>query len=982
MADGYRDYGSGVSESPLPISSGGAFSGDGRAYESLVVQADAPVIDWEMNLRSQIGSDYGLRRAAQRWMTSSWLGGDFLERSDPSGSYSYPAATAGNEGKFFVVADDVVMNGWVVRVEYSGTTSSGQNVVTLPSPPSSGTRTDLVLLEVWRALIKAAPEVANKSSTGLILRNGNVKAPDAVNLTDDLIDPNYGVESNARVQVQYRLRVVSGVNIASYIDGIDDPVVVANSVSDFTGPGADGSPTVYGYSVSDGDKGLWVAGLGNSTSAAALGTVDGLMYAQPVCAVMRRNSTAFNRSSNMNGAGLIASGTSGRPDGLFADQVVASDVVDLRRFCTSDFEEVLEKAFQQVLDNSVSTHGAVSALGTVGTSCLFRDDIGNSGHVGNPDGVRRYFGDRGHTDLVAAVHFFGGLPETTVSFTLSSLRLPWNGAGTNVLAQAPTGTNIAYLSGLRIVTASGDYDMFDASSPFYASKVQYTTTVSGVDTVIVTLSSPASSGSAVSVYAELALEYQPGHGLSKNVLSGLQLWAATAGVPAWMDISSWASTSDAGRKSVPDAATTAYDGSQQWVDPGHREQALRHRTNGSQSATLRSVLTPAVVVGTNTLANADTSASFTLKVRDAPGDPFSTVTVTAGPSVLKTTVRDDLNSQFALNALSLTASVVGVNQIKISGTSYVEVGSVGSGSTLNSALGLSAGGQSSGSSAVVLPERLTGDPVTVNDGVNAPYQTTSYTVNTAFTVIELDFPVASGTSVGVTYAAYRPAPIISSTNAYNSFYRSRAVQSLLPPAGTQTLRLVPKAIGRSMAVIAVGPGSPDSPFPFSAPGDQVAVGALPAPDFPESLLDGPANLALENLVADTGFVQLSPYVPYSPSPGQVTLYRDAADAVTDAEGRNFWPRSDSGSTTVYSPSVLAQGLLRGRRHKTAYPVLMELKDDVPTIGQKGMLVLVVFSSWSDYDPENSILLSPTPGSSAAAVFRVRGNALSPRRPTY
>ncbi len=114
----------------------------------------------------------------------------------------------------------------------------------------------------------------------------------------------------------------------------------------------------------------------------------------------------------------------------------------------------------------------------------------------------------------------------------------------------------------------------------------------------------------------------------------------------------------------------------------------------------------------------------------------------------------------------------------------------------------------------------------------------------------------------------------------------------------------------------------------------------------------------------------------------VTLYRSGSDTVTDAEGRNFWPKSDSGSPSVYSPTVYAQELSYGRRHKTAYPVLMELKEDYPSVGQKGMLVLVVFSSWSSYDPYNEIVLTQTAGDSAAAVYRVRGNALSPRRPAY
>ncbi len=980
MAEGYRNYGPGVSESPQPLTSGGAFSGDSRSYESVIVQSDAPVIDWEMNLRGQVGSDYGLRLAAQRWMTSCFLGGDFLEAAGPTGSFSYPAATVGNQNEFTVLADNALINGWNLRIEYSGTSTQGQNLVTLTAPPTSGARTDLVVLEAWRALIIAAPDTANKSPTGLILRDGNVKAPDAVNLADDLIDPAYAQESNARVQIQWRLRVIPNVNLASYPDGIEDPTVVANSVSDFSGPGADGSATAYAYSSVADDKGLWRAGVGDATSAAALGTADGYMYAQPVCAVVRRNSTAFNRSSNLNGGGLIVSGVSGRPDGLYADQVVPQDVLDLRRLCSSSYEEILDKAFQQVLDNSLSTKVVPSSLSTSGTSYLFRDDIGNTGSAGNPDGVRRYFGDRGTTEVVVARHDAGGLPETTIAFTLSNLRLAWNASGTNVLATAPTGLNVRYLAGLRIRTSGNiDYDGFDMASPFRVSKVAYSTTVSGVDTVTVTLNTSVSNAS---VFAELGLEYQPSNGLSKNAVEQYQLWAATAGKPAWVDQTSWVATTDAGRRYVPDAAVTAYDGSQQWLNLGHREQVIRHRTT-SQTTTVYATQSAAVLVGSNTLNAVDTTSAFTIRVKDAPGDPFTAITVTAGASVAKTVIRDNLNTQFGIAALSLTASVVGVNQIQIvGGTGYVEIDTVGAGSTLNSAVGFSAAGDASGSSIIWLPERLTGDPVTIDDGTNPPYQTTSYTFNTAFTRVELDDLVSTGTAVSITYVAYRPAPPVNSSDAYNVFYRSRPPQSILPPAGTQTLRLVPRAFGKTVAVIAAGPGSPDDVYPYSAPGDQVAVGSTPAVDFPESMLDAPADVQLQNFGVNTGFIHLPPFVPYSPSAGEVTLYRDAADVVTDAEGRNFWPRSNSGSPPVYSPSIFAQQLSYGRRHKVAYPVLMELKDDVATVGKKGMLVLVVFSSWSGYDPANRVSLSPTPGDSAAAVYRVRGNAMSPRRPTY
>ena len=292
---GFKDLGPGVSQSPADTSTGGAFSGEEKAYETVVIQDDKPVIDWEMNLRSGIKSDHGLRLNNQRLSPSCFLDGDFLENPSVIGSFSMLTAVGGNENKFNLRAQNAIINGWSVRVEYSDITTVNLNEIDLGTPPATGSRIDLVIVEVWRALLSAAPSVANKSGTGLILRHGNVKAPDGVNLTDDLIDPNFGAESSARVQIQYRIRVITGVDVLSYPDGLDDPAVFANTVSDFTGPGADGTVTALNYSPVSGDNGLWRAGTGDAAGVTALGTVDGYMYAVPLCAVHRRNSTAFKQ---------------------------------------------------------------------------------------------------------------------------------------------------------------------------------------------------------------------------------------------------------------------------------------------------------------------------------------------------------------------------------------------------------------------------------------------------------------------------------------------------------------------------------------------------------------------------------------------------------------------------------------------------------------------------------------------------------------
>ena len=199
------------------------------------------------------------------------------------------------------------------------------------------------------------------------------------------------------------------------------------------------------------------------------------------------------------------------------------------------------------------------------------------------------------------------------------------------------------------------------------------------------------------------------------------------------------------------------------------------------------------------------------------------------------------------------------------------------------------------------------------------------------------------------------------------------------PSGVQTLQLVPRHYSGFMHLITAGSGSPDIAFPFASPSTQLPVGSQPSASFPEALLDTPNQISIPGFGINTGYAQLPVRLPYTPDPGQVTLYKNTPDVTIDGDGRNFWPKSDNGSVALYTPEVYAQGMSFPQRHKVAYPVLMELKNDFPSIGRKGTLVLVVFTRWFDFDGQNSISLTPTASDSAAAVFRVRGNMINPRR---
>lgn len=869
---GFKDLGPGVSQNPQDTSVGGQFSGEEKAFESIVIQEDAPAIDWEMNLRAEVQNDHGLRLNNQRLSPSCFLDGDFLERADVLGSYVVLSASVGNENKFRVRAQNAILNGWPVRVEYSDIATAGLNEVELTAPPAAGTRTDLVILEAWRALVRAAPSAANKSPTSLILRHGNVKAPDAVNLTDDLIDPTYAVESNARVQIQYRLRVVEGVDLSTYPDGLDDPTVVAHTVSDFGGPGADGTATVRTFSPFPDDAGLWTAGNGDLADAGLLGTVDGLMYAVPVCAVSRRNTTAFSKSTNLNGGTPIASGTSDRPDGLFSDQVVAEDILDMRRGCAKDLQEIMDKMSQQVFDNSLTTRLETTALGTSGTSALYSDDISLpvSGKMGVTDGARRHFSDRSVTEVMTCKVTLGiGLDIADFNMAIG-LQQAWNPSLLlGVAGLLSLGATIKGFGRVRVVRPSlqTDEDGLDTASSMWVYNSSLDTNVGPqVDTLRLTFNTPATV--STDVYVDLFIEVPPGFGTSRNMLRSHDLWVPLF-PPLWVDTAFITPS--------PDVTRGRLDTSLWSVDPSHRELAVHYQS-----------------------------------------DPQAAVR-------FYTTATDE----------------------------------------------------------ILIWERLNGDPITIDDGVNAPYATTNYTANTAYTLVSLTggSSIAAGNPVDVDYVAFRPIPAgsVVPNDSYNLFYQTAAIQSLLPPAGTQTLELIPRVISKHLFVIGSSTGSPDTPFPFPTPGEQVPVGALPAPDFPESVLDGPADISVIGFGANTGFLQLPIYVPYSPNPGDVTLFRDAPDVVTDAEGRNFWPKSDSGVPSKYSPVLFGPELSGGRRHKVVAPALMELKSDFPSVGRKGTLVLVLLTNWLDFDPVTKVVLTPIVDASGAGVFRVRGNMLNPRR---
>lgn len=201
---------------------------------------------------------------------------------------------------------------------------------------------------------------------------GNVLSDPATHLDDNIQDPNVTVSSTRRIQVQYRIRSQQNLNLSDFIFGFENGSLYAQ--------GSEASPVAnYTFSRHATDTGLWYAGTGSEADATALGTVDGYVYAIPLCYVFRRKANTpggdgfspldyFNTGALHDHDGLtlndndyvgnVAVGESDRPDGLFADQISEYDVLDLRRRVYPrgvDFSAELDYQYHSLLDGTNKT---------------------------------------------------------------------------------------------------------------------------------------------------------------------------------------------------------------------------------------------------------------------------------------------------------------------------------------------------------------------------------------------------------------------------------------------------------------------------------------------------------------------------------------------------------------------------------------------------------------------------------------------------
>ena len=468
----------------------------GTQYATTIWQQGKPPCDSDLNLMQSLALE-AVQTSALRAMPSGFLGNetnpqqDFLTNPTWSNFFRFGPQRTGEMAPIMWAC----VNGWMIPV--AGTRTGAppgspndvdySNVIALDPPPGAAGdfRIDFVFLEVWRARIQPNPSTTNKPAASAIYRYGNVESGFSF-LADDLVDPAIGFETNQRVQIQYRIRVVKGlVGLTTNPDGFDPVVVKAQ--------GAAASPTSYTFSnmrKALGDPGLWRAGDGTQN---ALATVDGYTYAVPMAVVFRRNGVVWsgNPSQNLNGGlnrnptavdrtgiktfaplptlaaaatatatsltlssavnlplpanpatpvliqvgdelmtyssitgstinvvagsrgsnGTIAEahpiGTqvrvvSGRPDGLFADQVANTDILDLRHLVNPngfDYTALLKGNLDKLLRGRLRANWKLSGTGPRGAYIAYQDALTSASvslgvtKLDAPDNIRTVFSD-------------------------------------------------------------------------------------------------------------------------------------------------------------------------------------------------------------------------------------------------------------------------------------------------------------------------------------------------------------------------------------------------------------------------------------------------------------------------------------------------------------------------------------------------------------------------------------------------------------
>lgn len=874
------------------------------------------------------------------------------------------------------------------------------------------------------AFLSGGLDTPNKPTQSTIYRHGNVLSPTSVALVDDIEDPVVGRETSKRIQVQYRIRVTGAaeaVNFKVQTDGFSNPNILAQGTqgapvatypfvpADLTTVrlNSDARDQVAGVGIGYGllDAGLYIAGNGSSTSATALGTLDGYVYAIPLCFVFRRNLdpvTGWDPQNNTNGAlaynhipfanpnvyAVVGNGESDRPDGLFADAIADSDILDLRRHIKLDGLDLpseLRFQIQALQDGNFRTWAIDTASkqmlgngsGDVSPRNLICNEVGRlAAQGGNPplsgtttrgetvrnfDHAARRFGDQAVVERVVfellpfltqgaspgryvvrpgyAAAFLGWaegdvlhldlleLNATTLSnFDPTTASVPGPAPIGTLLDYAPVGTVIS-----DVLTIVHDDGNFAAAVPQSAQPLL----ILGLGSSHITIQLDAN---ATQVTGGLPI---PAHNMVGTLIDGdvgsrrrifVELELTYPIGEGLTDTPQWELQPDQGPFPFGPMIEN-YLPTGPVERPGDMERPLRPFFRpGFREVMIEHITNdptgggnPGVPIGTLTPETLVSATSTSLFLpRRAYGDSTTSIEVVDQNDGNPRDV-DDPNTEYGASSRLVRLANTGIAP----------------------AIPLSGAGQT------LVAVRYFGQDAVPNYGPPGEgYQQSVY------------FRTNAPQTCGVKEAPLSLTP--------GSVFPYIGVSGSLPT----TVPLQPLCVGDEVWSGQRGVGSAELSFPHVVPLDQIPVNdgrtEIPPPltTFPgEWYFAASATISIADFSAQVGTLAVHTLVPPEGTIGWTaggTLSIEVPFA--DTEFRAIFPYINR---TGHRPTAMAQPLSNVVRHKAFVPVLARALEDCPLF-RRGELLLLVLTRWSELDAANVTDMATVGNRAGVAIYRTRG----------
>ena len=972
------------------------------SVDSLTTGADSITINGTVFNCVTVGSGYPSVPASSDWE----IGGTDIQTANN-------IANAINNASIGITADNNGTNIVTLKVDLAGSLGNTTPIAVVSTNP---------LAMVLSGSFTGGEDRLNKPAQNKIYRHGNVQSDTTSWLDDELADPVIDTESTQRIQVQYRIRVTDhnqGVNHKLHPDGFTTPRNIVGADGQINAQGSQSSAVdFYPFVPCDNtstrdnssavtygivDSGLYIAGDGSESSAQALGTIDGYVYAIPIAFVFRKNNVSdapvgikgFDPINNTNGApmsnhsgytgfvGAIGSGESDRPDRAFCDVITETDVLDLRRnisFEGVDLKAELQYQMQSLLDGNFKTWAIDSASkqtrggssGDVSTQFLVCNEFGRENSKGGVapfsgdtnrgttersfDHLARRFGDQPIVERVVMA-FYPGDRDTTNSPAIGNGQV---NDGKYVTKTGASADRWCVGDQLHI-----DLSSFDSSSNgFVFDGNAWVSSASGI-------ADPSASQFAPSgmvITDVISISHDDGHYATPTIqeVQATHIFGlGTQHIEIHLD-----------NNDQLVSGGLAVDGS----NPEYKMVSDSALTDGSP----RRIFVELEVTYPLGVGLSDTPD---VKLNPDPAVyPYGEIIECGGvrPNDMENPLPPLFREGYREVVLEYIASENGAGS---------PIGSITSESIV-----------SSNRNTLHFPRRVYKDKyqdLTVSDlettvAMGVDYGNSAFGSSEREVVLTGNLSGNGHTLCEITYYSQDPIPNYgASGGGYQIavYYRSNAPQTcgvkegdINGPAGggllPTTLIVEPLIVDTNIWTGQIGMGAVEGAFPYYAPLDQITindgstldVSTMTAGMTKEWYFCATSQVEINDFNSNSGLLALHSFIQadrteYLTLGGASNLQKPRKDM----EFRAYYPFADD---TTYRPTIISQKLSGAVRHKVFVPMLARATEDAKgadggILYRKNELLLMVFSRFAELDSDNNVQFLDTDNRASVAVYRTK-----------